>query len=377
MQNDFMPINIKQIPRETKVMFLKYNRLDKKEIKTISEGKRLFRWNYDEYYSDYELDRLDVNEYTHTGIWLTMFPMCNNKCLFCSEEFLEQVSIDFSQLSQSLKVLSKKGVKSITVSGGEPTLLGNIDEFISYLSVIGFESIQLATNGRRLKDEILTKKLIENGVDIFFISLQVFTKEKSKKINGKAKSFDETIEGLLNIKKYRNEHTRVILNHVITKYSLDEKENIIKILQKVKPDEIQFSMLEIYVHNEENFNLLASFVEISKFLRSIIPLIQELNIKPLIEGIPPCVYIGYEECYIDKTRANSKNLRIHMALKNHMNTILLNKGSLREFMDIYPDKCDGCLYRPYCSGIYYTYFQRFGEDTLYPVLSKENREERL
>lgn len=108
MQNDFLPINIKQIPRETKVMFLTYNRLDKKEIDRIGKGKKLFRWNYDEYYSDYDLEKLNVDDYNHTGIWLTMFPMCNNKCLFCSEEFLEQVSIDFKALSKTLKTLAKK-----------------------------------------------------------------------------------------------------------------------------------------------------------------------------------------------------------------------------------------------------------------------------
>ena len=130
-------------------------------------------------------------------------PNCNFRCPFCHNSNLvvnpeELETIPFEQLENQLK---KQGdwIEGICITGGEPTLHGDLPELCSRLKKMGFQ-VKLDTNGTNptMLKELLERKLIDYvAMDI---KASLTTKKYSKacgvnaeKLLGKVKESVETL----------------------------------------------------------------------------------------------------------------------------------------------------------------------------------------
>lgn len=116
-------------------------------------------------------------------IRLIVTEKCNYECVYCCKEgggygeaTLEQV-IELGQLVNSL------GLPHIHITGGEPTLRGDLEQIISSLKLIGIENIALTTNGSRLNDKYLDR-LVQAGLDELHVHFQSFNREDYGRTTG-------------------------------------------------------------------------------------------------------------------------------------------------------------------------------------------------
>ena len=115
---------------------------------------------------------------------------CNFKCPFCHNPELikdEKGEIVFYPISELLKDLYKKKgwVDNVILTGGEPTLYSNLDEFIKEIKKMGFD-VGIHTNGT---NPDLLKKLIDEKL-LSYIAMDIKSSEEKyaetvglKKIN--------------------------------------------------------------------------------------------------------------------------------------------------------------------------------------------------
>ncbi len=98
---------------------------------------------------------------------------CNNSCKFCvvnsHRESKEQVNLRL--IKEFLKANANKGYETVNLHGGEPTIVPELIEILDMINDLGYASISIQTNGRKLRDYAFTKSLIERNVDVFVISL--------------------------------------------------------------------------------------------------------------------------------------------------------------------------------------------------------------
>lgn len=131
---------------------------------------------------------------------------CNLKCKFCfasGGEHNNSTDVDLSNIKfQYESVLKYSGVCSIQISGGEPTVRDDLPEIIKMGHEMGFNFIQLNTNGIRLgEDREYVKRLKGSGLSSVFLQFDGTEDEIYEELRGK-KLLRYKINAINNCKEY-------------------------------------------------------------------------------------------------------------------------------------------------------------------------------
>lgn len=154
---------------------------------------------------------------------LILTDLCNFKCPYCNGLRDDcKGTTSFERAKQIIDYWAKDNLKSIRLSGGEPTVYREIVELVKYIKSKGVENIAISTNGYAPFD--LYKSLIDSGVNDFSISLDACCSAFGDKMSGGISgSWQQVVS---NIKKIA-ELTYVTLGVVVTDETIcDLKETI-------------------------------------------------------------------------------------------------------------------------------------------------------
>ena len=168
--------------------------------------------------SSYELNEHDVvqlspqanellilyeSQSPHNGFCLTT--ACNSRCVMCPQR-PKADSEDRVRTSKRLIELIAPGPEYLTLSGGEPTLLGEqlIDIIRECRNKLPETKLMLLTNGRKLKDISFVDKLakVSQGYLAVAVALYADTDLEHDKIVGVSGAFDEALQGCNNLALY-------------------------------------------------------------------------------------------------------------------------------------------------------------------------------
>ncbi|WP_250160342.1 radical SAM (seleno)protein TrsS [Clostridiisalibacter paucivorans] len=146
----------------------------------------------------------DHRQHTCTAL-IEVTERCNLECNFCfassTKDLSEDPNLDKIKFWYK-RVLEAGGPYNIQISGGEPTVRDDLDKIIKMGHDLGFEFIQLNTNGIRIgQDENYVKKLKESGLDSVFLQFDGTKEYIYKKLRGKG-LFEIKIKAIENLNKY-------------------------------------------------------------------------------------------------------------------------------------------------------------------------------
>lgn len=150
-----------------------------------------------------------------TQIDLVLTTKCNFQCKHCyikKESLHKSESISVNDWKAVLDKLSKKGLLSISVTGGEPLTYNGINEVLDYANELGMK-IQLLTNGF-LIDETFVERVSTYRNVIVQVSLDGSSAGTSEKQRGQKGAFDRTIK---NISLLTSQGVEVIVAMVLNK----------------------------------------------------------------------------------------------------------------------------------------------------------------
>lgn len=193
----------------------------------------------------------------HNTILLT--ERCNHYCLMCSQP---PKRIDDSALlleARELIELIPQETTNLGFSGGEPTLYG--DGLISLLrhtkEYLPKTSVDLLSNGRAFKDGAFTRKYAAIGHPALTVGIPIYSDDPVNHdfvVQSKG-AFDDTIEGVLNLKKHRQ---RVEVRVVIHKQTIDRLLNLCEFICRNLRfvDHVALMGLEITGFTRANLDML-------------------------------------------------------------------------------------------------------------------------
>lgn len=156
---------------------------------------------------------------------LLLTEKCNCRCIMCPQppkphdEGLLQIASDI------LDVIDPKNTKSICITGGEPTLLG--DKFLKIVAKIKGKfpetDFLLLTNGKTFSDYQFVKRYaaVVPPHSVTCVSLHSDLETLHDEIVGASGSFARTVQGLYNLARMR---MRVEIRHVISSLNADRLE---------------------------------------------------------------------------------------------------------------------------------------------------------
>ncbi|MFZ3374108.1 MAG: His-Xaa-Ser system radical SAM maturase HxsC [Chthoniobacterales bacterium] len=138
----------------------------------------------------------------HNSVLVT--ERCNNYCLMCSQpprDIDDAYLVD--EIIQAIPLMSRD-TRSIGITGGEPTLLGNrlADLLRALGSYLPATSINVLSNGRRFKDFEYAKTIADARHPDLMVCIPVYSHISSRhdyvvQADG---AFDDTIRGIINLK---------------------------------------------------------------------------------------------------------------------------------------------------------------------------------
>ena len=195
------------------------------------------------------------------GIDVIPHKTCSYNCIYCQLGSEENTITDLKnyysvdEIIYELKeaLLNNKNIDYITFTGsGEPTLYKDLKKLIYEIKQITDIPVCIITNGSLLyKQEMRSNLLL---ADLIIPSLDAGNEDVFKLIDNPNKEidFDKMVEGLIEFKKvFKGEYWLEIFLLKDINDSEDELDDIIKIVNKIKPDRIQLITATRRVANEK------------------------------------------------------------------------------------------------------------------------------
>lgn len=267
----------------------------------------------------------------HNAFYVT--DVCNSKCIMCPQ--VESNKSYYDVCDEILETLRPNQLNYVGITGGEPTL--NIDKLCNLVSEIVKKSniipeIHILTNGRMFKDIEDVKKIssIKNCNITFGIPLYSSIAEEHDYITGVDGSFVETIEGLYNLAKYMQ---KIELRVVLLRQNYKRLNDLVEFIYRNLPFvvHIAFMGMEYRGRAESNFDEVSiDAIEYKSELFNAVKNCVRRKLNADIYNLPFCLVDERLEDYC--------------------------RDSISEWKKIYLPKCEGCIKKEKCSGMFETSF---------------------
>ena len=142
---------------------------------------------------------------------------CNNRCTFCATGTRTQVDGDFDRQRELLVKYRKLGVTLLDFDGGEPTLNERLLHLIGFARRIGYERVNVTTNGRMAAYDGFAGKLVNSGLTSLLFSIHGPDAQTHAQNVGVAEAFEQTCAGVRNVVRLAPAHVELGANITITK----------------------------------------------------------------------------------------------------------------------------------------------------------------
>ncbi len=170
---------------------------------------------------------------------------CNNNCLFC--DIKERKKLNTDDIKKIIK-FGKKGNDILHFCNGEVAIRDDFVELINYGQELGYQIIQIETNGRIFYYSKFVEKNNNLGIDKFIVKIYSNKKEIHEGITKIHGSFEQTMQGIKNLIK---NHKYVSIDFIIGDFNYQKIPEIIEFLANLKINEINFKIIKNF-HLKDN-----------------------------------------------------------------------------------------------------------------------------
>jgi MoaA/NifB/PqqE/SkfB family radical SAM enzyme len=178
---------------------------------------RRFKWTFDQ--------RLAASSGPQKVIMNVTY-VCNNHCTFCAVGTRTQVDGHPTRQREYLDEYRRAGVHMVDFDGGEPTMNPELISLVRYARSIGYDRINVTTNGRMAFYDDFARKLVRSGLTTLLFSVHGPDARIHAQQVGVAEAFDQTVGGIKNCLKHAPPGVELGMNITITKGNFDKLEAV-------------------------------------------------------------------------------------------------------------------------------------------------------
>ncbi len=178
------------------------------DMAVAPEALAKFKWTFDE--------RLRASQGPQKVIMNVTY-VCNNHCTFCAVGTRTQVDGHPVRQREHLAKYRAMGVRMVDFDGGEPTMNPELVPLVRYARSIGYERVNVTTNGRLCAYEGFAKKLVRSGVTTLLFSVHGPDARTHAQQVGVAEAFEQTVAGVRNCLAHAPPGVELGLNITVTK----------------------------------------------------------------------------------------------------------------------------------------------------------------
>ena len=272
--------------------------------------------------------------------WIRLTRGCNNRCLFCLDSDSHDNSlISFQKIKLDLEKGINKGLLRVVLSGGEPTIHPDFLKIVKQAKKMGYQRIQVVTNGRMFFYKNFLQEAIETGLNEITFSIHGHTAKLHDKLTGIKGSFDQAIVALKNSLLNREliVNIDICINKQNIKYLREILENFIKL------GVYEFDLLQIVPFGRAWNNRQRLFYNLSKevsYLKKALELSKDNRLHIWTNRFPAEYLEGFESMIQDPSKLHSEMEGMEKTFDE-----FLNSGK----MPCAGKRCQFCFMEKFCS----------------------------
>jgi len=278
---------------------------------------------------------------------------CNNNCLFC----LEKRAWAAKEYVQSDFVDASKKYDKIQFSVGEPTTNPKLIQYVKMAKVAGFEKMELETNGRMLSVFEYAQKIADAGITQFRLSIHGSGPEIHDALTRTPGSFEQSLKGLKNLSKLGG-GIQVTVVMTVLKQNYQNLLDAIELFHKNGVDHITLNVFNAVGAAKPMAKAL--FPKLSNVERTFADIIDKFPHKLNVDiSLPLCVM--------------RKELRRYCS---RYGNYFVKDGKQFEGIPVWEgrtfiSKCEGCVAKGVCVGVWPEYIELFGDSEFTPLLRSD------
>ena len=200
--------------------------------------------------------------------------VCNLNCIYCDnadfnanrtismEDFrLRPISEGVLSLEEYLKVLQSffdNGFNRVNFTGGEPMLNSEWVSLVNETKQIGFESVEMTTNGTLICDHLNRNDGFPQNLDRLIVSMDTCDPTKYREMVGKNADFSEVVNGVKMLKR-SNPGIKLTANCVLCQSNRIELNDYIEFIVQTGFDSVTF--LDLIVRDKRNQRSVDYFLD--------------------------------------------------------------------------------------------------------------------
>ncbi len=267
---------------------------------------------------------------------------CNNHCTFCAVGTRTQVDGHPTRQREHLALYRERGLTMVDFDGGEPTLNPELLSLIGYAREIGYERVNVTTNGRRCAYDDYARALVTSGLTTLLFSVHGPDARTHAQQVGVAEAFDQTVEGIRRCVAHAPPGVELGMNVTITKGNHDKLEALTQLAWDLSLRWI-------------NLQFLTPFGRATKWVapdtraaaEGVMRLIDAWRERMKIQviNLPFCLMPGYEA----HLEGDLAKLSRHMVFVNNETVNLAAYLAERRRRE---PVCEGCPHACFCGGFY-------------------------
>lgn len=287
---------------------------------------------------------------------------CNNRCLFCVQGN-RRYSCPNKSDQEVKKILKrmKKNHDGVVFTGGEPTVRKELVDWVRYAKKLGYQFIQIQTNGRMFSYKDYCKALIKAGANEFSPAIHGGNAKIHDSQTQAPGSFKQTVQGIKNLRELDQ---YILTNSVITRMNYKDLPNLAQLLVNLKVDQFQFAFMHIneIIANSPKLieKIVPRYQEAMPYIKKGIDIGVKAGIKVMVEAIPYCFMKGYEkyisEQYIPFTSVFDDKIELA-----DYGSYRVSKGKAKG------PQCKKCQHNKICEGPWKEYPEIFGWSEFIPL----------
>ncbi|HEY8473287.1 MAG TPA: radical SAM protein [Natronosporangium sp.] len=286
--------------------------------------------------------------------------ICNSKCSFCivDSPFVKQDSISRTRVSRFLRDHAGQSYEAVNIHGGEPTIRRDLLEILEEIRDLGYPTVLLQTNGRKLARMAYARELVDRGVSLFIVSMHGATALTQDRISKSLGSFEQAVQGIRNVKQLG---AKVRTNSVVCNDNYTEIPDIADLCMDLGADHVNISALHTSGTALRNFwEVTPRYDQIQPYVLAAVDRVVRRGRVVTLEGFPYCTIPGYEHYMIDWSENRFKMLYRTFIFDDY-ETYMDTNARVKD------ERCRGCAFNDACGGVYKEYAEFIGWDEFQPV----------
>ncbi|NOZ02703.1 MAG: radical SAM protein [Deltaproteobacteria bacterium] len=233
--------------------------------------------------------RDDQDGRTFTRLLLRLGTRCNSRCVHCTLRDLEDApELDTEAALAALASGRERGCTEVVFMRGEPLIRPDAVRLVREAVKMGYDHVQVQTNGRMLAYPGLLDSLMNEGVTFFEVSLYGDSREAHDLIARAPGAFKQTLAG---IRSLAGSGVDFMVGVPVMSANYFRLEGIVGLLSALGVQRVQFGLTRpVWLFDEGRFDVTPT-VRISKaaaYIRDAIRAARAVGMRVSTEGVVLC-----------------------------------------------------------------------------------------